>query len=428
MIRKLAPVGIAALSLALAACAGTSTTNAASGASSSASAGSGVLSAAPGFDPSTNTITIGSLVAETGPNTDTASFAKGLQLYFQQRNAEDPIAGKYKVNVDVEDSQYTPEGAAKAWSRIKGKVALTEAVGASVVASLAPQAMPDNTTIVSSTALLNEYQQANVVNIGAPYELELLDAIGYGADNLDLKDKTVCTIMHDTPGRPSLDAAVKYGLDQVGAKLATSVVVPAVPPSSLTPQIQQLKDAGCQVVLGFVIPPDFILAGAAATQLNFDPTWLFAEGVYNAGLAYTPAGAYFAPRTYVFGFGSVWSDDSVPAIKGLQDAISKYDTEQKPDNELMHGYGEGMVIAQILTKAAEMGDLSHDGIANAISAISTVDSGGLFGDMQLGPVGQRKPSTVTGVFQYDAKTPDGFKVVQKGYSSDLASSYPAASE
>ena len=118
--RRLLAGGLAIVLAATAGACGRSSGSAGGGGKST----NGVLSAAPGFDPATKTITLGVLT----PTSTTAKLISdpltaGNKVFFDALNAKGGIDGKYKVKLIVKDNKYGSgdnTATATAYSQIKG--------------------------------------------------------------------------------------------------------------------------------------------------------------------------------------------------------------------------------------------------------------------------------------------------------------------
>ena len=150
---------LAAVALLAAACGGNgsdggSSDNADSGTDSTA-AGGGAPDPAPGFDGST--ITLGVITPQTGIAAVIGKpLTNGNQVYIDHLNAEGGIAGKYKVQLKVVDSQYTPSVAVQQYGATKGSVAAyVQILGTAVVNAILPQLKTDK--IVAGPASLDSF-------------------------------------------------------------------------------------------------------------------------------------------------------------------------------------------------------------------------------------------------------------------------------
>src|SRR5512142_2504482 len=160
-----------ALALALGGCGGqqaaTRPTPSSSGApSSGASRG---LPPAPGFDGST--ITLGVLTPQTGSAAVIGNpLSAGNAVYIEGLNANGGVAGRYKVKLEVRDTQFQPQVAVQAYNALKGSVALfAQLFGTGITKALLPQMRAD--ALVGSPASLDAswIREPNLLPVGAPY-------------------------------------------------------------------------------------------------------------------------------------------------------------------------------------------------------------------------------------------------------------------
>jgi ABC-type branched-subunit amino acid transport system substrate-binding protein len=75
----------------------------------------------PGFDG--NNIKLGVITPESGlAATVGRPLTNGNRVYWQSKNAKGGVAGKYPVELSVEDSRYQVEAALQGYDKIKGDV------------------------------------------------------------------------------------------------------------------------------------------------------------------------------------------------------------------------------------------------------------------------------------------------------------------
>ena len=71
---------------------------------------------------------------------------EGNRVYWEAKNAKDGVAGKYKVELSVEDSQYQVEAALQGYDKLKGDVvAFQQILGTQIVQSVNTRLKADNT-------------------------------------------------------------------------------------------------------------------------------------------------------------------------------------------------------------------------------------------------------------------------------------------
>ena len=90
----------------------------------------------PGFDGST--IKLGVITPESGLASVVGKpLTEGNRVYWESKNAKGGVAGKYKVELSVEDSKYQVETALQGYDAIKGDVvAFQQVLGTQIVKSV----------------------------------------------------------------------------------------------------------------------------------------------------------------------------------------------------------------------------------------------------------------------------------------------------
>src|SRR5688572_18535993 len=84
-----------------------------------ASTNAGAPAAVNGFDPAAGTITVGDILALSGPIAATAKEQLvGQQTWFDEINAKGGVAGKYKIKLVTADNQYNAQKSVQAYQQI----------------------------------------------------------------------------------------------------------------------------------------------------------------------------------------------------------------------------------------------------------------------------------------------------------------------
>ena len=110
------PALLLCTALAVSACGAQST----SGGGDSGSGGSAELVAVPGFDPDAKTITVGNIIALSGPISATAQEQlQGQQAWYDKVNAEGGVAGEYQIEMVTATTSTTPSCPCRHTSRSK---------------------------------------------------------------------------------------------------------------------------------------------------------------------------------------------------------------------------------------------------------------------------------------------------------------------
>ena len=149
--------------------------------------GGGKLGAAPGFDPAAKTIHLGVITPLTGP---VAAIGKpltaGTETWFKYVNeALGGIGGKYKVVLDEEDSQYSPQLGVQAYNKIKAnEVLIAQLLGTPVTKAVLPQLKTDNIVAAPASLDADWVRDPNLIPVGGPYQIQMINAADYAATNL----------------------------------------------------------------------------------------------------------------------------------------------------------------------------------------------------------------------------------------------------
>src|SRR4051812_19821780 len=165
----------AALALVVGGCGG-----AADNESSSDSGGSGgAPKSVPGFDG--KTIKLGVLTPLSGPVAVIGlPLTAGNQVYFDYVNSKGGIAGKYKVELVQEDTQYSPPKTVQQYNKIKGDVvAFTQVLGTAPTLAVLPQLRSDG--MIAAPASLDALwvREENLMPVGGPYQIQAINALDY---------------------------------------------------------------------------------------------------------------------------------------------------------------------------------------------------------------------------------------------------------
>lgn len=379
MKRRLLTAGAAALALctALTACAAQST-------DSASGDGQDGLVAVPGFDPDKGTIKVGNILALSGP---LAAGAKeqliGQNAWFDKVNSQGGVAGKYKIDLVTADNQYNAQLAVQAYEKIRGDIVMLSGIlGTPSVKALVPLMMRNDGNAVPSNQDARIKDEPSLVPIFGSYQTNVVNAVSYLNSSGRAKSdsaKYCALVMENDWG----DAVVE-GMEYITGKLGTKVTeVQRFNPNDtqFTAQIQALKSAKCTVVAFGAAEGNTPSMVAAASQLDFKPTWVSEFIAHNVGFTDMPEVADYIEANFVFtGPGNDLEDTSVEGIKNLKEAIG-----DKPVTlQYVYGYMQAVTTTTILEKAIEMGDLSGKGIREAIGSIDTLTFQGLNGEVKLG--------------------------------------------
>ncbi len=409
------------LALAFAGCRG--------GSSSSGSGGGGGKTKAGAPSPTTGfdgtTITLGAISPQTGlAQIIGMPLTNGNRVFFQGLNARGGIAGKYKVNLEVRDSQYNSNIAQQNYSDLRDKVVmLAQLLGTDITNAVLTPMRQDN--MVASPASLDAewVRNPNLLPVAAPYQIQAINGLSYYVDHGGA-GKTVCMIREDSLYGAAGEAGVRYAQQHLNFKLGT-IAKFGTAETDLTAQLQQVS-SGCDAVFLVALPTASIPLFSKAASQNANIRWIGQAPTWVSLLASGATGAYMQQHYWLASQGPEWGDTSVPGMKQMLDDIAKYSPSQKPDIYFSFGYVQAFTVSKLLEKAVALGDLSRPGIMKALDQLGDVDTMGLAGIYHYGPPASRVPPRVSTIFAVDpaAATTGYLKSLATNMESDAARTFP----
>jgi ABC-type branched-subunit amino acid transport system substrate-binding protein len=381
------------------------------------------LAKAPGFDG--ETIRVGSITALSGVAAVIGTqLAAGQDVFWKYYNDErGGIAGKYPVELVVEDSLYDSTTAVQKYNQIKNDIVMvSQVMGTAPTLALLPLLESDNVVAAPASQDALWVREQQLFPVIEPYQIDTINAMDYVMNEGGGQGKTVgAVIQNDVYGEAGLEG-LEFAAEQMGFDVA-AVARYKVGDQDFTAQVNQLKSAGAEIVFAVALPTEFskILGTAAAS--GYAPQWIGQSPAWVDLLLGTPLKDYMTHNVLIAAVGPEWGDPEVPAAVEFADRVAKYKPDQTPNYYFSFGYFQARAAAQLLEKAVELGSLDRDGIVAAMNSLDVLTFDGLAGDYQYGPPEQRNPSRVTTVFKVDPEGPFGLEALKYNFSSDAATAY-----
>jgi ABC-type branched-subunit amino acid transport system substrate-binding protein len=378
----------------------------------------------PGFDG--ETIRLGVVTPTSGPVAVIGEpLTNGNRAYWDYVNEElEGVGGMYQVELVVEDSAYDAPTAVQKYNEMKGDVVMfNQLLGTPIVNALLEQLVADG--IVAQPASLDSFwvREQNLLPIGAPYQIQAINGIDwYVTEGGGSEDSVICMLRQDDPyGEAGLEG-VEFALDQLGIDLASEATFPVQNPD-FTAQITQLQGAGCEMVWLTATPTDTGNALGKAAELGYAPRWMGQSPTWIGQFIETPLLPYLEANFTWVSEGPEYGDDSVPGMSELLRIQETYTPDQAPDIYFNFGYLESIAVHQVLERAVELGDLSHEGIIEAMNSIEELDFEGLFGEYGWGAPDDRNPPRANSIFEVDATKDIGLGLVVEEHEAPFAADF-----
>jgi ABC-type branched-subunit amino acid transport system substrate-binding protein len=418
--------GLFALSLFAAACGDDDDGGDDAGATTTAAEGDGGgdLATGPGFDGTT--IRLGVVTPQTGGVEVIGNpLTNGNRVFFDAINAQGGIAGQYPVELVVVDSQYNADTAAQQYNAIKDDVVMfTQLLGTPIVDRLLPDLERDG--IVAAPASLDAFwvREPNLLPIGAPYQVQAINAMSWYVTEGGGEGQTICFAGHDDPYGDAGLEGLEVAAEAEGFEIAAEVRFGATSPAAqLAAPMQQLQQAGCEAIFLTATPSTAGGIMGAAAQAQYAPQWIGQSPTYISAFLASPAAPYFQANYLVASEGSEWGDPEIPGMVQMLEDVAEFAPDQQPDPYFVFGYVEAWSVAQVLEAAVENGDLSREGIIEAMESIDQLEFDGLFGTYPYGAPEDRDPPRETSIFAVDPAAPGGLRLQERGIEVQAATDY-----
>jgi ABC-type branched-subunit amino acid transport system substrate-binding protein len=415
-------IAFAVVALVATACGGRDDDDAAAGDDEAAEGGA--PETVPGFDG--ETIRLGVVTPTSGPVAIIGEpLTNGNRAYWDYVNEElGGVGGEFQVELVIEDSAYDAPTAVQKYNEIKGDVVMfNQLLGTPIVNALLEQLIADN--IVAQPASLDSFwvREANLLPIGAPYQIQAINGVDwYVNEGGGSTDSAICTLRQDDPYGEAGQEGVDFALEELGMDLTEEVTFPVGNPD-FTTQITQLQGSGCEMVWLTSTPTDTGSALGKAAELGYAPRWMAQSPTWIGLFVESPLLPYLQENFTWVSEGPEYGDQAVPGMSELLRIQETYAPDQAPDVYFNFGYNEAKAVHQVLEQAVEMGDLSHDGIIEAMNSIDELEFDGLLGQYGWGAPDDRNPPRANSIFEVDPNKPIGLGLIVAEHQAPFAEDF-----
>jgi ABC-type branched-subunit amino acid transport system substrate-binding protein len=422
-VRRRRLIAVAAVALVAAACGGRDDDDEAADSGGASEEGGG-LATVPGFDG--ETIRLGVVTPTSGPVAVIGEpLTNGNRAYWDYVNEElGGVGEQYPVELVIEDSAYDAPTAVQKYNQIKGDVVMfNQLLGTPIVNALLEQLSADN--IVAQPASLDSFwvREQNLLPIGAPYQIQAINGVNwYVTEGGGSESSAVCTLRQDDPYGEAGQEGVDFALEQLGIDLTEEATFPVGNPD-FTAQITQLQGAGCEMVWLVSTPSDTGAALGKAAELGFAPRWMAQSPTWIGAFVESELLPYLEANYTWVSEGPEYGDESVPGMSEMIRSQETYTPDQEPDVYFNFGYNEARAVHQVLEQAVEQGDLSRDGIIEAMNSLEEIEFDGILGEYGWGAPDDRDPPRASSIFEVDATKPIGLGLIVAEHEAPFAADF-----
>ncbi|MCP3935093.1 MAG: ABC transporter substrate-binding protein [Actinomycetia bacterium] len=382
------------------------------------------LATAPGFDG--ETISVGVLSAMSGPTAVIGvPLAAGQQVYFDYLNAElGGVAGQYPVEIVLEDHLYDTATTVQKYGKIKDDIIMfSQIMGTPSTFATLPLLAEDN--MVASPASQDAFwvREQNLFPVIEPYQIDVINAMDYYlGDGGGSVDDTICAVIqNDLYGEAGLQG-LEFAAEYMGFEIAT-VTRYGAGDQDFTAQVTELVNTECNMVWGTALPTELGGILGTAAQSGFTPRWIVQSPAWIDALALTPLKDYLQAYVWVAALGQEWGDPNSTEMTAMVERVAKYKPDQAPSYYFTFGYIQAWATHQLLENAVENGDMSRQGIIDAMNGLAELDYGDLGAAYTYGAPNDRNPSRSTTIFAIDAEKPFALAALAPDVTSEGAKAF-----
>jgi ABC-type branched-subunit amino acid transport system substrate-binding protein len=334
-----------------------------------------------GVDLDAGTITIGQLADLTSPNFSALvnPIIDGQKLYFDYINANGGING-LMIEMLPKDTQYSSELHIQAYEEIRDQVvAISHGTGSSTNLAIADQLFEDKMILVPATwysGWTDTEIAPGVVHTGASYCIEAMNLLDWMKDESGLDAPTLA--LASLPGDFGLDsmAGAQKWAEINGIEYVDAGIGKIIPGQDNKPIGDAIVASGADIVFVTAPPSLFSEVYGTAVGQGFEAMWSGAGPTYNPAFLSSPLADAIQRDWYGGFYSQPWGSESA----GMALVHQLYDeagSEEPLKDYIALGVVEAMIVENALRKAYENGDLTREGVFNALYSFDSMEFMGM---------------------------------------------------
>jgi ABC-type branched-subunit amino acid transport system substrate-binding protein len=353
----------------------------------------------------------------------------GQQAFFDRVNEDGGIAG-YDINIEqyTRDTEYDPQQHAQAYREIEPNIlAIVQTLGTPPTEAILPDMDDDDVVAIPASWWSGwDFEEADyglVLNSGYSYCMESMIGLDWSNEN---EGEISSVLAVGYPGDYGGDSAtgVSAWADANGAEYLGFVQTgPNFVVGSQDAAIGQILSSGAdRVVLG-VGPAEMAEIVGGAMAQGFEGRFLGSIPTWNPALMGSPAApALEAAFTHVAPWEAFTGESE--AHQAMQESIGEGNL---PENDgFTFGWIWSYPMKALLEQAAENGDLTREGLRNAIDGLE-IDYEGALPTRTLGGDPNETAVRTAVIGQPNADEPLGLETIETGVTGPTADDYDYSS-
>ncbi len=356
-----------------------------------------------GVDPETMTIKLGALHDLTGPFSPLViPISDGMQVYYDTLNANGGIDG-WMIDYIVEDTAYNVEQHLELYEAMRGEVlAITASTGTPTSVAALGAAMEDNMTFIPlswySGWAIPEFDGGLALELGTNYCIEAMNLMEFIRDN---GGQTVAVAGFPSDYGLDFAAGVKLAADFYGMDVVFEGAV--IPGQDQTEVITGIVGSGADWTLVAVDAPRLAELMGGAVAAGYQGMWTGASPSYDFKLLNTAAAPLIDTLYYQSTLYVPWGNDA-PGNVDMMTAMAAAFPDRLPEDAFIIGWNEGVAMTQVLAAAIAAGDLTREGVANAVAAQTGIDFRGTQPDQSYAGTPNEYVTRASAIYDPDLAT------------------------
>ena len=357
------------------------------------------------------TINIGVALDLTGPfavlSTD---HNRGVELYWEEKNADGGVGGVYDVTLDVKDHGYNVQNAVTVYQELAPNVlAFQDFVGGSHTAAVLPDAEADSRLLLPSSATHLLAESSSIMLVNALYDMDMEIVFEWLVEQGEISSgDTVANIYGEGDYGEESHAGVLAAAERHGVTVESYLVKPT--DTDMTAPVTDALAKGATAMLASTTPGQTASIATVLQTADADIAIGGSWPSYAPGLLDTGAADYliehFVAAAYVTTFDT-------PAGSALFESLTEKFPGETITNQAAMGYAAAYVLDSVLEAAYAAGDLTPEGVIEARTSIGTINSDGLFPPLSFGELGQ-SPTNAGYMVAFDPNVDGKLKTISDG--------------
>lgn len=382
-----------------------------------------------GVDVEAGTIRIGLLSDLSGPFALLVrGIVTGQEVYWEDVNRNGGVNG-LEVELLIEDTSYDVPTHLQKYEEMRDEIALIgHSTGSPHTVAALPDFIEDDVLAIPLTwysGWVDPQFNSNLMHHGAPYCLEIQNAISYMSD--DIGGASTIAVA-SVPGDFGLDGAAgaQLGAEALGLEVVYdgAGAVNPTDEASMTEVANGIAQSGADLVVLVATPAAFSSIYGQAVAQGYEGKWSGTSPSWSPAFVApdSPIRDAIARDVYITLPTDEWDGES----EGVQEFTALMQ-ELRPDAPPLNYYNEGYVEAKIvheaLLTAYDNGDLTRAGILEAAKSLENVDFGGLAHPEQYTGSPNDMVQRTSFVYRPDLESPTGSVLVEREYTADIVEDF-----